>query len=176
MFRGEQKNTLKQTKTTLPTNIQIALRWGTAYGVVWSLAPGILSELMRQPGQAATVIFAGAITGVLVACALTPALTRSRMWQALLLGLLSLPLGAGLFGFTISWIQCVVMNLTGVHYRFVMQIVEAPGYVFAPLKAGRDFALYSTLSPFGLLFIPLAVLTTLHLRSRILRSRQPAQS
>ena len=61
------------------------------------------------------------------------------------------------------------MKLTGIHYRFVMQIVEPPGYVFGPLKAARDYALYSTLSPFGLLFIPLAVLTTLHLRSKMLR-------
>jgi hypothetical protein len=41
---------------------------------------------------------------------------------------------------------------------------------------GALYALFSTLSPFALVFIPLAVLTTLHLRSRLLRSSQPAQS
>jgi hypothetical protein len=101
---------------------------------------------------------------------------RSRLWQAVLLGVLSLPMGAGLFGFVVSWVQWAVMKLTGTHYRFVMQIVEAPGYVFAPLKAARDYALYSTVSVFALVFIPLAILTTLHLRWRVLRSCQSTPS
>lgn len=171
-------NETHQTQTTPPCrrHIGIPFCWGVAYGAVWSLAPGILSELMRHPGEAATVILSGSITGVVVACALAPALARSRLWQALLLGVVSLPLGAGLFGFVISWLHWVVMNLTGTHYRFVMQIVESPGYVFAPLKAAKDYALFSALSPFALVFIPLAVLTPLHLRWRILRSHQPAHS
>ena len=149
---------------------------GAAYGAVWSLAPGVLSELMRQPGEAATVIFSGSIAGGLLACALAPLLARARLWQALLLGLFSLPLGAGLFGFVISWMHWVVMKLTGTHYRFVMQIVEPPGYVFGPLKAAGDYVLFSTLSPFAFVFIPLAVLTTLHLRRRVLVSCQPGRS
>ena len=146
------------------------------YGAAWSLVPGILSELMRQPGQAATVVFAGTIIGALVACALAPVLARSRLWQALLLAVMSLPLGAGLFGFSISWIHWVVLKLTGVHYRFVMQIVESPGYAFAPLEAARDYAICSTWSPFGFVLIPLAILTTLHLRQILLRCLQAAPS
>jgi hypothetical protein len=61
------------------------------------------------------------------------------------------------------------MQTTGIHYRFVMEVVEPPGYVFGPLKAGRDYALHSTCSAFAFLFVPLALLTTLHLRRRILR-------
>ena len=114
--------------------------------------------------------FAGAITGVLVACVLAPALARSRLWQAVLLGVVSLPLGAGLFGIIISWVHWIVMQTTGVHYRFVMEVVEPPGYVFGPLKAGREYAFYSTFSAFAFLFVPLALLTTLHLRRRILRA------
>jgi hypothetical protein len=153
------------------------LLWGAIYGALWSLAPGVLSELLSlsRPGEAITVILTGILTGVLVSAALTPVLRRTKRWHAAVLGVLSLPLGAWLFGFLISWCHWGVMKLTGIHYRFVMEIVESPGYVFAPLKAARDYALYSTRSPFGLLFFPLAILTTLHLRERILRSRQPAQ-
>ena len=151
------------------------LMWGAAYGTVWALAPGFLSELMRETGEAATVLFAGSITGILMACALAPGLARSRLWQAVLLGVLALPLGAGLFGFIISCVHWVVMKLTGVHYRFVMQIVEPPGYIFGPLENAKDYALFSTLSLFGFVFIPLAVLTTLHFRQQ-LRSRPSAPS
>jgi hypothetical protein len=121
---------------------------------------------MRQPGEAATVIVSGMITGALVAGALAPVLARSNLWQALFLGVLSQPLGAWLFGFVISWVHWVVMKLTGIHFRFVMQIVEPPGYLFAPLKTAQGYSFYSTLSPLTFLFIPLAILTTLHLRSR----------
>lgn len=117
------------------------------------------------------MIFSGSMVGVLLACAFVPVLSRRRLWQTLLLGVLSLPLGAGLFGFFISWIQWLVMELTGMHYRFVRQIIEAPGYVFAPLKVARDYALIGTLSSIALSLIPLAILTTLHLHGRIRRLR-----
>ena len=163
---------LKQN-TTIKRHRRIALLRGVAYGVAWSVAPTILSELLRQPGEAATVIFAGAITGVLVACVLAPALARSQLWQAVLLGVAALPLGAGLFGIIISWVHWIVMQTTGVHYRFVMEVVEPPGYVFGPLKAGRDYAFHSTCSAFAFLLVPFALLTTLHLRRRILREHKP---
>ena len=154
-------------KTT--ANNRIAWLWGAAYGVGWAFAPGILSELMRGPGEAGTVVAAGAITGALVARLLAPALARSRSWQAMTLGALSLPVGAALFGIVVSWLHWLVMQTTGVHYRFVMETVEPPGYVFEPLKSGRDYALYSTCSALAMLFVPLAVFTTLHLRRRLLR-------
>jgi hypothetical protein len=157
---------------------RVVLLWGAIYGALWSLAPGILGELLRlsKPGEAVTVILTGILTGVLVSVTLAPLLPKTKRWHAAILGVISLPLGAWLFGFLISWCHWSVMKLTGVHYRFVMPIVEPPGYVFAPLHAAKDYALFSTLSPFALVFIPLAVLTTLHLRSRFIRSSQPAQS
>jgi hypothetical protein len=153
---------------------RVILLWGAIYGALWSLAPGILSELMRlsKPGQAATVILTGILTGVLTSSALAPLLARATRWHAVVLGVVSLPLGAWLFGFLISWIHWVVMRLTGVHYRFVMQIVESPGYDFAPLQVAKQYALFSTWSPFGFVLIPLAILTTLHLQRSILRCRQ----
>jgi hypothetical protein len=138
------------------------LFWGAIYGTLWSLAPGVLSELLSvaRPGEAMTVVLTSILTGVLVSAALAPLLPRTKHWHAAVLGVLSLPLGAWLFGFLISWCHWGVMKLTGIHYRFVMEIVEPPGH-----------ALYSTLSPFGLLLIPLAILTTLHLRSRNVPTR-----
>lgn len=155
---------------------KITLAWGVAYGAVWSLAPGFLSELLRNTGEAVTVVLAGAVTGAVVTLLLAPFLTRFKWWGAVLLGVVSLPLGAGLFGIIVSWIHWIVMRTTGIHYRFVMEVVEPPGYVFGPLKAGRDYALYSTCSAFALLFIPLALLTTLHLRRMLLRPNSKTKS
>ena len=151
---------------------RVILIWGAFYGALWSLAPGVLSEMLSlsRPGESATVVFIGIITGVLVSAALAPVLRRAKRWHAAVLGVLSVPLGSSLFGFHLSWCHWGVMKLTGIHYRFVMEIVEPPGHVFGPLQVARDYALYSTLSPFGLLSIPLAILTTLHLRSRILQT------
>ena len=53
--------------------------------------------------------------------------------------------------------------------------VWAPGTQGDPLKAAKDYALHATLSPFALLCIPLAILTTLHLRSRILHLHPSVQ-
>ena len=154
---------------------RVCVLWGCVYGALWSLAPGVLSELLRHPGEAATVVLSGMLTGIGVTFGLATLLPRCRRPLVWLLGALSLPLGAGLFGIVISWVHWIVMKLTGTHYRFVMEIVEPPGYVFGPLQAARDYALCSTVSAFALLFIPLAVLTTLHLRGQIRRLNQPAQ-
>lgn len=147
--------------------IKIVMMWGSLYGAVWSLVPGCLSEILSTLGEAATVILAGAVTGMIVSAALVPVLARCKQWQAIGLSVLALPLGAGLFGFMISCIHWVVMKLTGIHYRFVMQIVEPPGYIFDPLQTAKHYALYATLSAFGIVLIPLAIFTTLHLRRRI---------
>lgn len=58
----------------------------------------------------------------------------------------------------------------GTHYRFVMQIVEQPGYIFDPLQTAKHYVLYATLSAFGIVFIPLAIFTTLHLWRRIINA------
>ncbi len=150
--------------------------WGALYGAVWSLAPGCISKLLSTPGEAATVILAGAVTGMLVSAALAPGLARCNRWQAVCLGVVSLPLGAGLFGFVASWIHWLVMKLTGTHYRFVMQIVEPPGHIFDPLQTARDYALSATLSVLGIVFIPLAIFTTLHLRRRLVPALSVVQA
>jgi hypothetical protein len=156
-----------QNPAISPARIKTFLMLGSLYGAVWSLVPGYLSELLSMPGEAATVILSGAMTGIIVSAALVPVLARCKRWQAIGLGVLALPVGAWLFGFVISCIHWVVMKVTGMHYRFVMQIVEPPGYIFNPLQTAKLYALYATLSAFGIVFIPLAIFTTLHLRRRI---------
>ncbi len=164
------------THTTRSSNGgEAVVLWGALYGALWSLAPGILSELLRRPGEAATVVFAGIVTGMLVSATLVPFIRRAKRGTVIVLGVLSLPLGAWIFGIVVSWCQWVVLRLTGTHYRFVMQIVEAPGSVFDPWRVACDYARGSTLTPLALLFIPLAVLTTLHLRARLLNSSLPPQ-
>ena len=159
-----------QTPAISPARIKTVLLSGALYGAVWSLAPGCLSELLSMPGEAAIVILSGAMTGMIMSAALVPVLARCKRWQAVGLGVLSLPLGAGLFGFVISCIQWVVMKPTGTDYRFVMQIVEQPGYIFDPLQTAKHYVLYATLSAFGIVFIPLAIFTTLHLWRRIINA------
>lgn len=146
------------------------LVWGAGAGALWSLIPGILSEMMRPPGQAATVLVSGALTGLLVSGALAPFLVRARRWQAVGMGLLSLPLGAGLYGSILPWLHWAILKVSGVHFRCVMEIVEPPGHVFDPLGSALFLVGYSSFTWFALLCYPLAVLTTLRLRRRLLRA------
>lgn len=165
-----------KTPATSPHLIKATLIWGAIYGSLWSLAPGTFSELLTlsRPGETASVILTGSLTGVLVTALLAPVLRRAKRWHAIVLGLLSLPLGAWTFGFLISWCHWGIMKLTGTHYRFVMEIVEPPGHVFGPLQAAWDYTRFSTASILGLLFIPLAILTTLHLRRRLVLAAVPS--
>lgn len=154
---------------------RVCVLWGSVYGALWSVAPGVLNELLRQPGEVATVVLSGILTGIVVTFSLVMLLPRCRRPVVWLLGALTLPLGAGIFGLVISWVHWIVMKLTGTHYRFVMEVAGPPGYFFDPLQAARDYALHSTLTVFALLFIPLAILTTLHFRGQIRCFHQPAQ-
>ncbi|MEY2597994.1 MAG: hypothetical protein RLZZ142_253 [Verrucomicrobiota bacterium] len=147
---------------------KVALPWGALYGALWSLAPGFFSELLHTPGEAATVVLAGSLSGATVASLLVPVLEGGGPWR-LGFALLALPIGAGTFGFLISWLHWGIMRATGTHYRFVMQVVEAPGYRFGPCEAARDYAVFSFLPPLILAFLPLMVLTVWHLRRLIFR-------
>ncbi|HMO66013.1 MAG TPA: hypothetical protein PKE47_12460, partial [Verrucomicrobiota bacterium] len=69
------------------------LAFGAASGLAWSLVPGVLSELLHSPGEIATVMLSGLLTGVMVSLLLVLALAKSGRGTAILLGALSLPLG-----------------------------------------------------------------------------------
>ena len=104
------------------------LVWGAAYGALWVLAPGFLRELMRTPGEAATVLFGEFITGILVGGALALVHARSRLWQALLPGVLSLSLGARPFAFILSCVLSLMpkANASPLHRAVISKTTILP--------------------------------------------------
>lgn len=139
------------------------LIFGLGYGAIWSLVPGALGDLLRSPLQAATVLGAGMLTGTVVTLALALVLKRLNGWQAAVLGILSLPIGAWVFGLLISCAHWIILQLSGVHLRFVTEIEEVPGYAWAPFEAAFQYAFFSSFTVFAFALFPLAILTTLHL-------------
>jgi MFS family permease len=154
-----------------PKTLMRRVKLGAVYGALWSLVPGVLSELLWHPGQAASVVASGIITGVIVTCLVSPLLAAARWWQIVILGMASLPLGASLFGLIVSSMHWLIFKATGVQLRFVMQTVEPPGYLFDPLDVAFDYSLHSTMTVFAIGLLPLAVFTTLHLFRQIDRCR-----
>ncbi len=138
------------------------LAFGVASGVIWSLVPSTLSELFRSPGETATVIVSGILSGILTSFALAAPLARFGHGAAILFGTLSLPLGAFTFGVLLSLVQWLVRDFSGTAYQFV-------AYGFAPLTVGAQYAVLSVISVFAFVLFPLAVLTTFLLR-RVIHS------
>lgn len=144
------------------------LTFGFISGAVWSLVPGILSELFRSPGETATVVLSGALSGVLVTGLLAVGLPRVSGKGRILLGLFSLPVGAFAFGFIISFIHLVVESLFDVRYRFVAS-------EFMPIRTGIGYAVGSTLWFPAFVLLPLAVFTSrLFFRVRLAQSGRGA--
>jgi hypothetical protein len=138
------------------------LCFGTISGLIWSVVPGILSELFRSSRETATVLISGVLTGVVVSLSLEAPLVKFGRWSGFVFGLLSLPLGSFAFGVLISLVQLAASKLTGGEYRFV-------SYGFNPFQTGFGYALVSIISVFALVLFPLAVLTTLLLRAIVKR-------
>lgn len=127
--------------------------FGTVSGLLWSLVPGYLSELMYSSvGQTATVLITGVLTGITVSALLTLPLLWLRIKGIITLGIVALPIGAFLFGFFLSLLQKAVQLWIGPTYRFVE-------YRFAPVEAGLNYAFFSV-TYFALILIPLSLLTT----------------
>ncbi|MDB6064699.1 MAG: hypothetical protein JWR26_907 [Pedosphaera sp.] len=141
------------------------LVFGVVSGMIWSVVPGTLSELFRSPGETITVAASGALTGVLVSFTLRTLLSKSGRWGAFAFGILALPLGAFAFGVLISLVQWMVKDFTGVAYRFV-----ANG--FSPFRSGFEYAVFSVISIFGCILLPLSILTTFLLRAVIVADRR----
>jgi len=132
------------------------ITFGATSGVVWSLAPVVLSELLRPPGQMFSVLAAGILTGVVVTLLLAWPLKWCRGWSAAISGAASLPLGAFLFGIIVSWVHYGLAQWPGVQYRFVQ-------YRFAPLDTGMGYALgvFAFFPWITVVLMPLAIGTTL---------------
>jgi hypothetical protein len=126
--------------------------FGFVSGLVWSLAPGMLTDLFSTRADLTATLIASVIAGVVTSAILAPLVAKFGRAVAVVFGLLSLPLGAFAFGFSLT-----VIN------RFL----PIPGGTRAlgdPWDQGFYYALLSVISVFAVGFFPLAVLTTLLLR------------
>jgi len=140
--------------------------FGFVSGLLWSIVPAFLSEIYKPFGQMVTVCLSGIICGIIVSYILS-GLLRNLGWKgSLVAGMLSLPLGAFVFGITISSIQLIVRSITGIAYRFVE-------HGFTPLQNGLEYAFVSSVSVFAIALFPMAILTTFMLK-KVCGSAQPS--
>ena len=107
-------------------------------------------------------MLSGLLTGVMVSLLLVLALAKSGRGTAILLGALSLPLGAFVFGVMIWLVHWLVPVLGRRECRDV-----AP--IFSPLAVGAQYALVSMISVFAFILFPMAIGTTVWLR-RVIHS------
>jgi hypothetical protein len=128
--------------------------FGIVSGLIWSVVPGGLNDLFRSK-ESILVFIAGAVTGLAVSLALKVPLTKFGRWWTLLLGLVSLPLGAFIFGVVFSLLNLSDW-LNGSQYG-----------IFNSILIGGYYALLSVISIFAIVLFPLAVLTTFTLRAVI---------
>ena len=135
------------------------ITFGIISGLIWSVVPGSLNDLFRSK-ESILVIAAGALTGIAVSLALKAPLTKLGRWPTLLLGMLSLPFGAFIFGVIFSLLD--LSNwLNGSQYG-----------IFNVFLIGGYYALVSVVSTFAVVLFPLAVVTTFTLRAVIYSSEK----
>ena len=96
------------------------------------------------------VIVSGLVSGVLTSLALRAHLAKARKRMTVVVGAVSLPFGAFLFGFLLSVLQWVFLARD-----------------FSPFSVGFQYALFSMISIFAIVLFPLAILTTFLLRAVI---------
>lgn len=136
------------------------LAFGTVSGLIWSVIAGSCTTGAFQSVDAtATMLLSGILIGVIVSSALAAPLARSGRSGMVCLGLLSLPLGAFLWGVCSALVQW----FKGWSYADVK-----------PLESGLACAFMSVMSLLAIVFVPLAILTT-YLLWRLVRkhSHQP---
>lgn len=126
------------------------LIFGAVAGVIWSLIPGAVSELLTSSGEALTVLLAGCVTGILIALGLRWPLAEYGRRATLPLGFLVLPSAAFIFGIAVSLVHLAVQSLAGVTYRFAE---------YSPLEIGLRYGIYSIV-PLGPVLLPLSIFTT----------------
>lgn len=136
--------------------------FGILAGAGWSLVPGVLTELLGDRNQTLAAVASGMATGVVVSLLLHRSLLRVRLGSAALLGAASLPVGAFVFGVTISLAHLLAQAVTGGTYRF------AEGG-FEPISIASHYVVYSVW-PFGPLLFPMAALTTCCLHRVVARA------
>ena len=146
------------------------ITFGIISGLIWSVIPrgaNGLNELFHFNEPVLIILaglIAGAMTGVAVSLALKASLIKSGWRRTLLFGLISLPLGAFIFG-TVSIL--LSESLKGYQHGFFDTIVLA-GY------CGFVGIVFPFLSVYGIILFPLAVITTFALRAVIRSSEKNA--
>jgi hypothetical protein len=143
------------------STISRILVFGSVSGLLWSVAPGVLADLFSSRADVPATVIAGIISGVVTSAILAAVVTRFGRGLTVVFGLLSLPVGAFVFGFTLALIDRFLPLLRGTR-----ALVE-------PWTLGFNYALLSIISVFAVGLFPLAVVTTLFLRWFIIRGRRP---
>jgi len=157
---------IRKTVINIPTRIFL---FGTFCGLLWSFVPSfLLGDEFKSGGEAAVVLLAGIISGILVSFILYKPLSKSNRTTAVGLGLFALPLGAFCFGVCVSLVCLAARHITGENIPY--------GGIgddkFMPIMEGVGYAVLSVISIFAVFLFPLAVLTTFLLRSVILYRTQ----
>jgi hypothetical protein len=138
------------------------LVFGVVSGLIWSLVLIAFGDGFTSVRDTADILVPGILTGVLVSFALKKPLSTLGRFGAFIAGLLSLPLGAFLFGFLGS----------------IMEIISVGTVDLNPILSGLFCAMVSVISIFAFYFFPPAIFTTFILRAVILsgRGHRPAAS
>jgi len=137
------------------------LAFGFVSGLLWSIVPGILADLFSTRADVLATIVAGVVSGVVTSAVLAQLVARFGRGLTIVLGLVSLPLGAFIFGFTLALID-----------RFLPVLTSRTRALTDPWTLGLNCALLSVYSTFAIGLFPLAVVTTLILRAYIVRERR----
>jgi hypothetical protein len=135
------------------------ITFGIVSGLIWSvIATG--PELLNSVKDFILVLSAGTLTGLAVSLILKVPLTKFGRWWTLVFGLISLPLGAFIFGIVFS-----ILNLS--------EWLNGSQYgIFNAVLIGGDFALISVANLCAVYLFPLAIITTFLLRIVIHSARK----
>ena len=137
------------------------LAFGLVSGLLWSVVAGILGDLFSTRAVVPAALVAGVVAGVVTSAVLALLLVRFGRGPTVVLGLLSLPMGAFVFGFTLALITRFLPAPTGDTWALTN-----------PWDTGLNYALLSVISIFAIGLFPLAVVTTLLLRALLVQGRR----
>ncbi len=115
MLSNSSVNKIEKTwKNRIAENLFL----GAISGTVWSLIPGMISNLFDSLEQSVTVLIAGVISGIAICCLISVLFKRASWKSSILFSVLCLPLGAFIFGYSISLLQYILADWIGVVLRF----------------------------------------------------------
>ena len=137
------------------------IAFGFVSGLVWSVVPGILANLFMTTTDVPATVVAGIIAGIATSALLGSLVAKFGRGVAVMLGLLSLPIGSFVFGFALALID-----------RFLPALASGTRAPLGPWTLGLNYAVLSVISIFAIGLFPLAVFTTLFLRAFIVRGNK----